>query len=805
MLNDLRSDVRFAFRTMKTHPVFTIVVILTLAVGLGANTAIFSVLHAALFEALPYEDPQRLVMGRTTFKGRINPVGSAHDYFDYREQADVFSSFAAITGFPVDVTITGGASPERLVSSTVSHELFGTLGVDPVAGRHFRPEEGTLGAPDVVIISYGYWQRRFGGAADAIGRPLVVNGIPSTIVGIMPAGFRFLWNVDVWAPMRRNGPWANARRFHNWLMVGRLRPGVSLEQAQGQIDVISARLEAQYPDSNTGKALRLDILQDAIAEDDAPRLLLLMAAVAVVLLITCGNVAGLLLARSSARRAETAVRAALGASRSRLVRQFLTESLVLAGVGGILGAAVAGWLHRSLPMMVGLDTLGVTDVGFNGPVILFAAGVTLLTGLLFGIAPAIHSAAHTPLGGLGSGTRTTGAGSGTRLRGALVVAQVALSLVLLITSGLLVKSFLRLAGTDPGFDADHLLTAQIQLPGRGHPDPAKAVAFFDALSADVRSIPGVTAVAAICQMPIRDPGNNINVWAAERPPAEPSDARWAYTRRVMPGYFETMGIPILAGRDVTQGDVSGAPQVIVINRTMAETLFPGEHAVGRRVMVDMGGDQPEAFEVAGVVGDVRVSSLGSAPRMTMYHSFYQFPNGRMRLALRTAVDPTTITTALRERVWKLNGDIPVEDVISMRAVVAESVASQRVVCAILLVFAVIALLLAAIGLYGVLAYWVVQRTHEIGVRVALGASAWHIVRTIAARGLMLVGTGMVVGLVAAAGSTRWIRLELYQVQVTDLQTHAFTVAVFLLVALAACLLPSWRALRVDPIVALRVE
>ena len=805
MVDGLRADARFAFRTMARNPVFTVVIIMTLAIGIGANTAIFSVLHKGLFEALPYQDPQRLVVGRTTFDSRINPYGSAYDYYDYREQSDVFESFAAITGFSAEATITGGKTPERVPLAIVSFDLFPTLGVSPAVGRPFLAAEGVPGGPNVVMISHAYWQRHFGGADDVTGRSLVVNGVSQTIVGVMPRGFHFLWDVDVWTPMRRDGPFATARRFHNWLMVGRLKPGVSLEQAQRQVDTISARLAEQYPDSNANKALRLDVLQKALVEDDAPRVLLLMAAVAVVLLITCGNVAGLLLARGSARRTEVAVRASLGASRRRLVQQLLTESVILALAGGAAGIVFAGWLLRVVPSLVRLDLLGVTEVGFSAPVLAFAVAVTLLTGVLFGAAPALHAASTVPSGALSGGLRTTGARGGTRLRSAMVVAQVALSLMLLVCSGLLVKSFVRLIDTNPGFNADNLLTAEIQLPRSDYPDAARIVAFFRTLRDEVRAIPGVADVAVISQLPLRNPGNNIYVWAADHPPARPADRGVSFTRQVMPGYFEAMGIPLLAGRGIVETDVKNAPQVLVINKRMADTLFPGEAALGRRVMVDMGGQQPEAFEIVGVAGDARISSIDAAPRMAMYSSFYQFTGSTMRLAIRTAVEPATIVSALRDRVWALDRNIPVEDVRSMRAIVAESVAPRRVIAATLGVFAGFALLLAAIGLYGVLAYWVVQRTHEIGVRVALGAKQTSIVWLVAAKGLSLVGIGLALGVVGAYLGTQWVQQQLYEVPATDPAVYAATSALFVAVALVACLLPAWRAVRVDPVVAFRVE
>ena len=804
MFSNFRADVKGAWRLMLAHRAFSLVVVLTLAIGIGATTAMFGALEATMLRALPYADPDRLVMGRATFSGEVNPFASAYDYYDYREQSDAFESLAAYMGFAGKATVTGGESPERVDALFVSFDLFPTLGVGPAVGRGFTEAEGVLGAPDVAVVSHEYWQRRFGGAAAALGASLTVNGQPVTVVGVMPAGFRFMYDVDVWLPMRRDGQGAGARRWHNWIMVGRLKPGVTLAQAQEQVDVISARLEEQYPDSNRNKALQLDPLQSAIVEGQRPRLLTLMGAVGLLLLIACGNVAGLLIARGSARRTELAVRTALGASRGRMVAQLLTESLVLALAGGALGIALAYWLAGLLPAALGLGDLGIVRLGLGGPVLLFAVGLSLATGALFGVVPALQASSTRPARELATGRSPEAAGS-ARVRSAVVAAQVAISVVLLVGAGLFIKSVARLLATDTGFAVDHLLTAEISLPPAQYGEQAGRIRFFEEVLDEVRALPGVRQAGMVSMLPLRNSGNNIYVWREGPKPAERDETNIAYTRVALPGYFEAIGIPLVLGRAIEHTDTADRPPVMVINQTMARGLFPDENPLGRRVAVDMGGEEPVVFEVVGVVGDALLNSISGSARQAMYHSYYQFPATTMRIAIRTEAVPESIAGSLRQLVWRRDPNLPVENLISMDALISEQVGPFRITATVVSLFSAVALLLAAIGLYGVLAFHVSQRRHEIGVRLALGAEPARVVRLVVGRGLWLVAAGLIVGVGGALAGGRLLDRLLYGVEATDLATYVTAAAVLVGVAVAACLVPAWRASRVDPSVALRVE
>ncbi len=803
-IDDLRQDLQYGLRSLRKRPGLLLAALLTLGLGIGAAVAMFSIMNLALFRALPFPEADRLVLGRTLWPGGgIGNTVSAPDYFDVRDEASSFEALSAITPFTREVTITGTDEPARVAIAWVAPGLFRSLGAPLHLGREFTAEEGEPGAAPTVIVGGRFWRTRLGGDPDVIGSTLIVDGGPVTVVGVTPPDFRFVADADVFGPMVLGGPFAGPRQFHNWLVVGRLADGVTLSEARSEVDVIMARLAKTYPESNRDMGMLITPMQEAMVEDFRPTLLMLMGAIVLVLLIACGNVASLLLARGSTRGTELAMRSALGAPRGRLVRQLLTESVPLGLAAGALGTLVAVLLQRTLVAATPLTRLGLEAAGLKPEVLLFALLLSLCTVLVFGLAPALAGSRVDLAEELKSGSRSV-TGGRARFRSALVVGQVALSVVLLVGAGLLLQSFSRLRGVDPGFRTDHLLTAEVGLPRGRYDEPEQSIGFYDRLLEETQGLPGVEAVGLISRLPIRDPGSNVAAWNPDNPPADASEQRLAYGRVVMPGYYEAIGIPIHAGRDFTRTDADGSLPVVVINETMAATLYPGQQPLGRQLAVDMGEEAP-VFEIVGVVGDVRISSLASDAQMVMYFPYRQYQVSSMRLAVHTTGPPTAIVNQLREALRRLDPDIPLAGVFTMDEVVSRSMSFQRTVTGAVGLFAAVALFLAALGLYGVLAYFVVQRTHEIGLRVALGARAADILGMVLGRGFSLVGLGLAIGVVAALGGARLIRQFLFEVGASDIATFAGVVLFFATVVLAACLLPAWRAWRVDPVVAFRTE
>ncbi len=807
MFATLLSDLRVSCRSALRQPGFSAIIVGTLALGIGATTAMFALVEAALLKPLPYQDPDALVLARRTVGTSVMMWSSAPDYYDYRDQADAFQALARVAPSATKVTVTGGDRPERISATRVSDDLFRTLGVAPVAGRWFTADEGKAGAPYVVMISDRLARRRFGDARSAVGRTLAVTNlapqsVSAIIVGVMPSTYRFLDEADLYGVIRcgeNDGP--VTRRFHNWVLVGRLKPGVSLEAAQRQIDVISGRLQQAFPETNKTMALRLDPLQTALFQDQTPRLLVLLGAVGFVLLIACANVAGLLLARGVARRSELAVRSALGASRGRIVAQLLTEILLLAVAAGLAGVALAVWLQRLLPVATGLADSGVSAAGLEWPVLLFALALSIVSGLIAGVAPAVRASGLQPATSLAPGARSTDSQGGTRLRSVLVVGQVAVSLLLLVGAGLLIRSFAKLTGTELGFDMHHVLTGQIQVP---YADANQRLQFFEGLRDDLAATPGVTTVTFTTHVPIRDSAGDPPMWAADRPPTDSSQEQTAAMRIVLPGYFEALRIPIVAGRDLAASDRDNAPRVLVINQVMARTLFPGENPLGKRVMVTTG-TGPIALEVVGVVGDARIYGVGLPAPMTMYATLSQFSRATLNLLVRTEMDPESLVGTVRQLVARRDRDVPVENLISLEGLIGDSVAPDRVIAITLALFSGLALLLASLGLYGVLAYSVTQRTHEIGVRMALGAGTRRVLIDVLARSALMVIPGLVLGLVGALAGARLVEGLLFGVPPTDPVALATATICLAVVALAASALPAWRAVRINPVQALRGE
>ena len=807
MWSALRFDVTTALRSMLRQPVFTAVVVATLAVGIGANTAMFALIHAALLKPLPYKDPDRLVVARRTLPGRALMWNSAPDYYDYREQTTGFEVLARCGIGAGKVTVTGGVRPERIPAMAVSDDLLSMLGVSPVAGRLFTAEEGQAGAPWTVVVSTRLAERRFGSAEAAIGRALAMAGVApgdvsATIVGVVPFTFRFIDTADMWLPIRRrenDGP--ETRRFHNWILVGRLKPGVSMATVQGQLDVVSRRLQQQYPATNKVKGMRVDPLQATLLRAQTPRLMVLMGAVGLVLLIACANVAGMLLARGVARRSELAVRAALGASRGRIAAQLLAESLLLSAVAGAVGVVLAFWLRQLLPAATGLADAGVVASGLEGRVLLFALGVSLLTGVLCGMAPAARASAGGLVESLAPGVRATESRGGSRARSVLVAAQVALSVMLLVGAGLLIRSLFALMTTDLRFDTRNLLATTVDVP---YEDANQRLQLQAGLHEDLAAIPGVTAVTFTSHMPILEPWSDPPMYAAKRPPADASQERTAFRRWVPPGFFKALGIRALSGRDLTPSDRPGTRLVMVVNDVFVREFFPGENPIGQRVVMP-GGENPREYEIVGVVDSARTELVGGGPFASVYISATQEPRGDMKILMRSALAPQQLTETVRKLVAARNPEIPVDPLERMEDIVGQSLAPQRVTTVTLTAFSVLALLLTSLGLYGVLAHYVTARTHEIGVRMALGAGAGRVVTHVLWRSALMVVPGLGVGLLASLAGTKLITRFLYGVPPTDPVTFVAVITGLLLVAFVASVWPASRAARIDPVQALRAE
>ena len=804
-LTDLGREVRYGIRTLHRSLGFTLVAVITLALGIGAATAMYSVLDTALWRSLPFPQAERLILGRATFSGNIGPWVSFPDFLDYRDRSETLESLATIRCGPGLVTVTGEGEPEQASITAATSNLFSTLGVVPHLGRFSILDELPEAGEGEVVISYGFWQSWFGGTSDALGRNLTVGGNPLTVVGVLPAGFHFYFDSDLWVPPRSGNSDPMTRRYHNWYVVGRMAPAISLDEARLEIDVISAQLEQAYPDSNKNKALQLDGLHDAMVEGYAPSLLVLAGAITFVLLVACGNVANLLLARGSTRTPELAVRSALGATRFRLSLQFLVECTILALMGGSLGIVSAVWLKGLILGFVPLGLLGIEEVRLSLPMFCVALTLSMGTLILFGIFPSLVAARVNPVEDLKTGNRGSASGRGIRYRNALVILQVALSVILLVGSGLLIRSFVVLRGADPGFRVENLLTATVSLPSDGYQEDNLRIQFFQSLQEQIKALPGVESVGMIDRLPILQTAGNVAIWSPEQPPEANVKTPTADRRVALPGYFATMEIPIVEGRVLEESDVAGSRPVIVLNRATAETVFPDGGALGRQVAVDWGREEPDLFEVVGVVEDHKLSSLGGASRRAMFFAYSQKPANTMRLAVGAATDPKALIRPIQERVWDLDRNIVLGNVQTMDDALSNSVAGTRSISTILGLFAIVSLTLVFLGLYGVLTFFVTQKTHEIGIRVALGARWTSVLRLVITRGMKLVGAGLILGTAGAICATRIVDGMLYKISATDPFTFVGVAGFFLLVALAACMLPAWKATKVDPMEALRAE
>ena len=805
LFGDLEIDLRFAAQKLVKSPGFTVTTILTLSAGIGATVAMFSVLDAALIRSLPFPEPERLVFGRASFDGEINPTVSYPDYIDFRDQSDAFESFSLIRSGIQSQTITGGDLPERVTANWVTVDLFGTLGVDPQLGRHFAVDEARSGSEWVVMLSHGFWQRHFGGSADAVGSTLIMEGLQHTVVGVMPAGFRFRYDADLWLPIRDGIMDTGGRGSNSWLIVGRLRSGISIQRAQTQIDVISRQLAQAYPESHQGKALLLTSLGEALAEDYRPSLIVLMAATGLLLLVACGNVASLLVARATTRKVELSVRAALGASRTRLLRQLFAESVVMATVAGSLGAVLALWLQRLILTFLPLDLLGIREVGLSAPMLGFALAVSAGTAVVFGAGPALTASQANPAEDLKAGMRNSAGHRGGHARAGLVVLQVALSVLLISGSGLLLRSFVKLRSVDVGFETENLLTAALQIPVAEYADPDSRVRFFRGMAEDIRTLPGVKTASLINMIPIRHRYMDWSVWDPANPPMTNDDRPSAFSRTVLPGYFETMGITFLFGRDHNYTDADDTPPKLVISESLAEALFPGQSSLGRPVSVFNSVTDPMPFEVVGVVRDIRITSLEREPFPQMYFNLATWPGTTMNLVVRTASDPIASVSAVRSAIRMREPDALLTSVATMDEILSGSISANRVLSYTLTLFGATALFLAMTGLYGVLAFYVESRRREIGIRVTLGATTGHVFRSVLRRGMVLVGIGLAIGLPSSLAARGLLRWQLFGVESTDPTTYTTVAFLFLLIGALACIIPARRALGVDPVEAVKAE
>ena len=796
----LTQDLRYAFRVIGRAPGFAVLVIGTLAIGIGASTAMFTLVRSVLLRPMPFPEPESLVYMYGSFSQYDRAGISPPDFLDYRERNRSFESFAARTvGGRAILTGEGGA--ERVSAPSVTANFFATLGVTPILGRTFVPEEEEGGGHEVVVLSNALWQRRFGASRDVIGETMQVDGRATEIVGVMPSLLDQMFDVDLWRPLAFHTPETSVRRFHFLRAVGRLEHGVTLEQAQADINAIAQQLEAVYPENETW-TLRLLPYRQAVVGDVAPALLMLLAAVTLVLLIACGNVASLLLARATAREGEIAVRSAMGASRSRVIRQLLTESLVLGLAGGAAGLLIALLLVRGVRTLATGFLPRLSEVAVDPVVLLFTVAVSLLTGVLFGLAPAMHASKRSLNSTLQALARTSGTRTGLRVRDALVVVQVALSLVLLVAAGLLGQTLLRLQEVDPGFDSRNMLVADLQATGDRYSSREEQTRFWSELLGHVRAIPGVGSASATSLLPLAG-GGDTYYWLEGNPPVRDADRRNAQITVVADRYFETMDIPLVRGRLFREVERNG-PNVMIINEGMAARLFPDDDPVGKRLVVDFG----EAFtaEVVGVVGDVLAFGLqASAPDM-MYFAHDQgagFSREHMNLVVRSVGEPLELVPALRTRLAALDRDVPLSNARTMDAVVGGTVASERFGARLLVSFAVIALGLAVIGLYGVLGYVVAQRTRELGIRLALGARRAEVFALVIRRGMTIVLLGLTLGIIAALGTSHLLEGLLFDISARDPAVFAIVPVVLVLAGLLACALPARRATRVNPVHALK--
>ncbi|MDP6605670.1 MAG: ABC transporter permease [Dehalococcoidia bacterium] len=795
-------NLRRVLRGLLKQPAYALVAVLVLGIGIGVVTLGFSVVQGVFLRPLAFENPERLVWAWATNERTSSNSVSGPDYLDYRE-ADAFASLAVHHVFSDGRIVTGGSEPERVLGSSVSANLFSTLGVTPSLGRGFVSSEERPGSGAVVVISHGFWTRRFGEDPGAVGRPLLIDGQPWTVVGVMPRSFDYPAGIDLWFPIQLDDRGFLNRDSRDYFVIGRLAPDVPLQTAQAQVDTIASRLAAAYPDVNEQWGLRLERLHDRFLGYLRPAMQLLIVTVFLVLLVACANVSSLALARASGRSRDQAVRLALGASRLHLVREALYESFTIAVAGSILGVGLAAGGLELLKLYGAASLPRLESITIDLPTLSLVAFVTGVSGVVFGLVPVLRSGSRGLVEAL-SGTRATSSAAGLHPRRLLVVAQLTLSLVLLVCAGLFVRSFLFLQGVDPGARLEGVIIADVQAPVFRLQDEAGVARFYAELHDAIGAVPGIEASGGVEHLPFVDGGAWNYVHPRERPPTTPDERLAGQRRRASQGYFEAMGIPIHAGRSFEVSDRFGGPPVVVISEAMADEFWPGESAIGQRLTLPWTEDGIH-LEVIGIAGDVREFGPRYEPPAVFYLSDQQFPIGAQSLAIRTSGDASAIVGVLRQTLRAFDPDVVVSRITLLETRLAGAIAEQHFQAVVLSLLAVIALVLASIGLYGVLVYLVGLRTREFGIRVALGARTGDVLRLVLWQGLKLVLTGLAVGTGAALVAARFMASLLYGVKPADPWTFGAIALLLITVALAASLIPARRATRLDPVTALRAE
>ncbi|HJZ83081.1 MAG TPA: ABC transporter permease [Pyrinomonadaceae bacterium] len=801
-MNTLFQDLRYGARMLLKRPGFTVVAIATLALGIGVNTAIFSLINAVLIRPLPFREPDRLVWSWGNIRNGSNRASvSPLDYLDYRQQNRTFEQFAAMISVPISANLTGNGEPLRLSAAGVTGNFFQALGVQPALGRTFLLENEKPGSDQVVVLSHALWQKRFGGDTGIISRRITLDDKSYEVIGVMPPDFEFPATTEIWAPLNfDNQPGLKQRKAHFLRPVARLKAGVSLAQAQGDTDAIARRLEAAYPDTNAGWNLRLVSLREQIVGNIRPTLYILLGAVGLVLLIACANVANLLLAHASARRKEIAVRTALGARRLRIARQMITESVMLALSGGALGTLLAIWGVPALIALSGDNIPATARVKIDVTVLAFTLVTSVLTGLLFGMAPALRNAKLNLSETLKEGGRSgSESAQRNRTRSLLVIFESAVAVMLLVGAGLLIKSLVRLQHTNPGFESGDVLTMRVDLPQTKYGAPENISNLWEQFAARVGSLPGVEVVGLISELPLSGQPNDMPYTVEGRAPGAANQEFDDDFRRINQDYFRALRIPLLRGRNFTAQEARDSARVLIISESLARQTFPNEEPLGKRLVMGFGN---QAFEIVGIVGDVRHRSLEATPAPTMYMPALESGEN---VVIRTRGDSSALIASIRREMAVLDPNQPIARVRTMDEWLGLAVAAQRYRAALFSLFAGLALLLSAVGIYGVMSYSVGQRTHEIGVRMAMGARQLDVLKLVVRQGMSLVLVGVSAGLLGAFALTRVISSLLFDVGTRDPLTFSGVAILLAGVALVACYVPAWRATKVDPLVALRYE